>query len=39
MAMNNNIVWMSRNLDDHMKLILAAAMTAILQLKTSEQLN
>jgi hypothetical protein len=36
MAFNSNIVWISRNLDDHMKFILAAALTAILQLKTTE---
>ena len=29
-----SVVWMQRNLDEEMKLILAAAMTAVLQVKT-----
>ena len=35
MGMNKNIVWLGRQLDEHMKLICAAAMTAILQLKVT----
>jgi hypothetical protein len=33
---NKNIVWLNRDPDPRMKLILSATMTAILQLKTSE---
>ncbi len=35
--MNKNIVWINRNLDSKMKLILAAAQTAILQIKATPQ--
>ena len=31
---NKNIVWLHKDLDDKMKLVLAAAMTAILQVRT-----
>jgi len=37
MAMYNDIVWINRELDSGMKLILAASMTAILQVKMSER--
>ena len=36
MPTNNNIVWISRNPDSRTKLVLASAMTAILQLKITE---
>lgn len=32
---NKNIIWLSKSLDEHMKLILAAAMTALLQIKVT----
>lgn len=32
---NKNIVWLDKNLDDRMKLILASAMTAILEIKVT----
>jgi hypothetical protein len=38
-GMNNDMVWLNRNLDSRLKLILAATMTAILQLKMTEMLN
>ena len=34
-GMNKNIVWIGKQLDEHMKLILAAAMTALLQIKVT----
>lgn len=37
MVMDNEIVWIIRELDSKMRLILAASMAAILQLKISEQ--
>jgi hypothetical protein len=33
--MNKNIVWLQNGLDAKMKLILAAAMTAVLQIKVT----
>lgn len=33
LGMNKNMVWIDRTLDEKMKLILAAAMTAVLQIK------
>ena len=39
MTMYDDIVWINRTLDARMKLVLAASMTAILQLKISEQSN
>jgi hypothetical protein len=39
MAMYDDIIWVNRELDSRMKLILAASMTAILQAKISEQNN
>jgi hypothetical protein len=39
MAMYDDIVWINRETDAKMKLILAASMTAILQSKISEQSN
>jgi hypothetical protein len=39
MAMYDDIVWINREPDSKMKLILAATMTAILQAKISEQSN
>jgi len=35
LGMNKNIIWLNTNLDDRMKLILAAAMAAILQIETT----
>jgi hypothetical protein len=35
LGMNKNIIWISKNLDDKTKLLLAAAMTAILQIKVN----
>jgi hypothetical protein len=35
LGMNKNIVWISKTLDDKSKLLLAAAMTAILQIKVN----
>lgn len=32
---NKNIIWLSKSIDQHMKLILAAAMTALLQIKVT----
>lgn len=32
---NKNIIWLSKSLDQHMKLILSAAMTALLQIKVT----
>ena len=37
--MNSNIVWLNKELDPKMKLILSAAMTAVLQVKLSEMTN
>jgi hypothetical protein len=34
---NKNIIWLNRDLESRMKLILSAAMTAIIQVKFSEQ--
>jgi hypothetical protein len=34
MGMNKNIIWLEKSLNEKMKLILAAAMTAILQIKS-----
>jgi hypothetical protein len=34
-GMNKNIIWIRRNLEARMKLILAAAMTAVLQIKVT----
>ncbi len=39
MSMNSNIVWLNKELDPKMKLILSAAMTAVLQVKLSEMTN
>jgi len=39
MALSDGIVWISRELDTKMKLVLAASMTAILQTKMNEQGN
>lgn len=39
MSMNSNIVWLNKELDPTMKLILSAAMTAVLQVKLSEMTN
>jgi hypothetical protein len=39
MAMYDDIVWINREPDAKMRLILAASMTAILQSKISEQSN
>ena len=39
MTMFNDIIWINREADTKMKLILAASMTAILQSKISEQNN
>jgi hypothetical protein len=39
MATYDDIVWINRELDTRMKLVLAASMTAILQAKISEQNN
>jgi len=39
MAAYDDIVWISRELDTRMKLVLAASMTAILQSKMNEQSN
>ena len=39
MAMYDDIVWINRELDTKMKLVLAASMTALLQSKISEQNN
>ena len=36
LGMNKNIVWIHRDLDPKMKLILAAAMTAVMQLKSED---
>jgi hypothetical protein len=38
-GLNHNIIWIKNNLEPRMQLFLAAAMTAILQIKTSELLN
>ncbi len=35
LGFNKSVVWISKNLDDRMKLILAAAMTAVLQIETT----
>lgn len=35
LGLNKSIVWLSKNLDEQMKLILAAAMTAVLQVETT----
>jgi len=35
LGLNKNIVWIDRNLDDRMKLILASAMTAVLEIKVT----
>lgn len=35
LGMNKNIIWLNKNLEDRMKLILAAAMTAVLQIETT----
>ncbi|MFL5739080.1 MAG: hypothetical protein ACJ75B_02600 [Flavisolibacter sp.] len=37
MGMNKNIVWIQKDLSDKMKLILASAMTALLQIKAVPQ--
>jgi hypothetical protein len=39
MSMNSNIVWLNKDLDPTMKLILSAAMTTVLQVKLSEMTN
>ena len=36
MGSNKNIIWLHNDLDQRMKLILAAAMTAVLQIKTGD---
>lgn len=35
LGFNKNIIWLNKNMDDRMKLILAAAMTAVLQIETT----
>jgi hypothetical protein len=35
LGFNKSIVWLDKNMDDRMKLILAAAMTAVLQIETT----
>ena len=39
LSMNSNIVWLNKELDPKMKLILSAAMTTVLQVKLSEITN
>ncbi|HMH35024.1 MAG TPA: hypothetical protein VK543_18440 [Puia sp.] len=39
LGMNKNIVWMPRSFEARMKLVLAATMTAIMQLKMTELTN
>lgn len=39
MGMNKNIIWIKSDFNDHMKLVLASALCAILQLKTLELEN